>query len=185
MNELIQSYLFSEFVNNATKEALIQIVKSNHLDPKKFFDRIEGIYESACNVTNINAYIKACVSRLNLDEFKEPVYFFPGWCLGVKWFSWFKDDPVEKSTFASCINYVLKNHLIPGFVWVDDLLETMEDYCKKENIDSWNKAVELLISSNKLKEFNIPADEIKTEIVKTLTDWNDVVQELNCSGGYE
>lgn len=183
MKNTMITYRFNDSIDDGLRKYLISLADKENLDPTKFCNHLEEVYESIENnpdIKNISAYMKACVSKdESLFRYKKETYYFHFWLLNKELFKEFNpENKIDKAVFGDCLTYALNCGKMEGTAWLEPLLQKMDAYFKEHNITSWKTAVEVLISCSTLKNCCIPVEKIRQEAVQREIELQEILREL-------
>lgn len=97
---------------------------------------------------------------------------------GTKVFKDFKGEEIDRYMFARVIEYVVDCGKIKGTDWIPDVIEKVEDFCRKENILTWSEALDVLVNSDFIIQFNVPVKRIRSELEAELKEWGEFMAQI-------
>lgn len=180
--ELMKTYHFNDVIDERLRSLMIESIRNNNLDPKLLFEHIESIYQQNCSyMNNPAAYLFKVFKGLDLTKFKlnPRNVVFPIWKLGTENFRGFIGDEVDRYLFGRVIEHVINTRQRDPGAWVSNLIQKMDEYCKRANIHTWRELLNLLVTNNALSGCNIPLEELRIEVTCSIKDWEELLEELD------
>lgn len=86
---------------------------------------------------------------------------------------------VNVCVFARIIEHVVNTGQKSGTSWIAPFVNKIAQYCKANEITSWSERLDLLVKSNEMSQCRFPVESIRSEVIKTLTEFKRIFSVLD------